>query len=96
VRFDRYEQAATEYQSILKSMLSVDDSPESKESSDAEISPEHRLLARKDSQDTIAVTSSSSGKKSSSSKHGLQPTSVVVSYLTNEVGGWWDLAERSD
>jgi hypothetical protein len=20
----------------------------------------------------------------------------VVSYLTNEVGGWWDLAERSD
>ncbi|KAK7113677.1 hypothetical protein V1264_012925 [Littorina saxatilis] len=75
----RYEQAAKEYQTVLKTMLSFDEGTEGKDSSDStETSPEHRALGKKDSADTV------SKQRSSSSKHG-QPIPATVSFLTNEV-----------
>ncbi|XP_076458807.1 serine/threonine-protein kinase SMG1-like [Babylonia areolata] len=77
----KYEQAAKEYQSVLKNMLCIEDGSETKESSEsADSSPEHRQLNKK-----ISVENSSKQSSSSSLSKQNQPLPTTVSFITNEV-----------
>lgn len=77
----RYEQAAKEYQSVLKTMLCIEEGSETKESSEsAESSPEHRQLNRK-----ISVETSNKQSSSSPLSKQPQPLPATVSFITDEM-----------
>ncbi|KAL8580399.1 hypothetical protein ACOMHN_020876 [Nucella lapillus] len=77
----KYEQAAKEYQSVLKIMLCIENGSETKESSEsAESSPEHRQVNRK----ILVESSNKQSSLSPSSKH-VQPLPTTVSFITDEV-----------
>lgn len=73
----RYEQAAKEYQSVLKSILAIDDASESKDSSESsEASPEHRAPQKTDTE---------LGRQRSVLTKHCKPNPSTVAFISNEV-----------